>query len=296
MALLDGRVVVVTGGGRGLGRAHSLELASHGATVVVNDLPSETEDPAEDVVREIADAGGTALADRTSVSDFEGTGKLVARVVEELGRLDGVVNNAGITRDKMLTGMAESDFDAVIDVHLKGTFNLTHHAANHWRALAKAGTASTGRIVNTTSGAGLWGNVGQINYAAAKAGIIAMTTVTAMELERYGVTANVVSPIARTRMSAGLDSWQAPVDGFDRLDPANTSPVVAWLLSEQSGWLTGAVLRVEGDTVLRVNGFQTDDATRTRTGAPEHRLDATKLDTALRRAYGLLPGGVFAQS
>lgn len=296
MGILDGRVVIVTGGGRGLGRAHSLELAAHGAAVVVNDLASDAEDPAAEVVQEITDAGGIAIADGSSVSDYEAIGKLVAHVVERLGRLDAVVNNAGITRDKMLTGLAERDFDAVIDVHVKGTFNLTQHAANHWRALAKAGTPSSGRIVNTTSGAGLWGNVGQINYSAAKAAIIAMTTVTAMELERYGVTANVISPIARTRMSAGLESWQAPAEGFDRLDPANTSPLVAWLTSQESGWLTGAVLRVEGDSVVRVKGYEVDESVRCRTGAPQTRLDAGKLDAALRRAYGLVPGGVFAQS
>jgi NAD(P)-dependent dehydrogenase (short-subunit alcohol dehydrogenase family) len=244
------------------------------------------------VVAEIEAAGWTAVADPTSVSDFAGVAAMVERTVSEFGRLDGVVNNAGILRDKMLTSMAEEDFDAVIAVHLKGSFNLTHHASLHWRALGKAGRPVSGRIVNTTSGAGLWGNVGQINYATAKAGLVAMTTVTAMEMGRYGVTANIVSPIARTRMTADLSlGWKDEEEGFDRLDPANTSPAVAWLVSEASGWLTGAVLRVDGDTIMRVNGFEMDDVVRYRT-APGEKLDATKLDAGMRRAYGLVPGGI----
>jgi NAD(P)-dependent dehydrogenase (short-subunit alcohol dehydrogenase family) len=290
MSMLDGRVVLVTGGGRGLGRAHCLELASHGATVVVNDLPGDDSDPAKEVVAEIEGLGGTAVADSTSVSDFEGVGAMIDRTVSQFGRLDAVVNNAGILRDKMLTSMTEQDFDQVIAVHLKGSFSVTHHASLHWRALGKAGKPVSGRIVNTTSGAGLWGNLGQLNYATAKAGLVAMTTVTAMEMGRYGVTANVISPIARTRMTADL-SWDDTAEGFDRLDPANTSPAVAWLASESSGWLTGAVLRVDGDTIMRVRGFEMDQEVRYRTAAGE-RLDATTLDTGLRKAYGLLPGGI----
>jgi len=292
MSMLDGRVVIVTGGGRGLGRAHCLELASHGATVVVNDLPGDESDPAKEVVAEIEASGGTAVADATSVSDFDGVADMVQRTVSQFGRLDGVVNNAGILRDKMLTSMTEADFDAVIAVHLKGSFNLSHHASVHWRALGKAGQPVSGRIVNTTSGAGLWGNVGQVNYATAKAGLVAMTTVTAMEMARYGVTANVVSPIARTRMTADLSlGWDEQAEGFDRLDPANTSPAVAWLVSAESGWLTGAVLRVDGDTIMRVKGYEMDDVVRYRTAAGT-RLDATKLDGGMRKAYGLLPGGI----
>jgi NAD(P)-dependent dehydrogenase (short-subunit alcohol dehydrogenase family) len=293
MSMLDGRVVIVTGGGRGLGRAHCLELAGHGATVVVNDLPGgDGSDPAKEVVAEIEADGGTAVADPTSVSDFDGVAGLVQRTVSQFGRLDGVVNNAGILRDKMLTSMAEEDFDAVIAVHLKGSFNLTHHASLHWRALGKAGKPVSGRIVNTTSGAGLWGNVGQVNYATAKAGLVAMTTVTAMEMGRYGVTANVVSPIARTRMTADLSlGWDEQGEGVDRLDPANTSPAVAWLVSAESGWLTGAVLRVDGDTIMRVKGYEMDDVVRYRT-AVGAKLDATKLDSGMRKAYGLVPGGI----
>ncbi|MCW2620422.1 MAG: short-chain dehydrogenase, partial [Frankiales bacterium] len=224
-------------------------------------------------------------------SDFEGVKSMIARTVETYVRIDDVVNNACILRDKMLTNMTEADFDAVINVHVKGTFCLTHHAATHWRTLSKAGGVPNGRIINTTSGAGLWGNVGQLNYAGAKGAIVAMTTVSAMELGRLGVTANVISPIARTRMTADL-SWESDATGFDRLDPANTSPVVAWLASEQSGWLTGAVLRVDGDTVMRVKGPEIDQAVRTRTGPPGTRLEADKIDGALRKAWGLFPGGI----
>jgi NAD(P)-dependent dehydrogenase (short-subunit alcohol dehydrogenase family) len=293
MSMLDSRVVIVTGGGRGLGRAHCLELASHGATVVVNDLPGgDGSDPAKEVVAEIEAGGGTAVADATSVSDFDGVAGMVQRTISQFGRLDAVVNNAGILRDKMLTSMTEADFDAVIAVHLKGSFNLSHHACVHWRALGKAGEPVSGRIVNTTSGAGLWGNVGQVNYATAKAGLVAMTTVTAMEMGRYGVTANIVSPIARTRMTADLSlGWDEQGEGFDRLDPANTSPAVAWLVSAESGWLSGAVLRVDGDTIMRVKGYQMDDVVRYRT-AVGAKLDATKLDGGMRRAFGLLPGGI----
>jgi len=182
MPVLDGRVVIVTGAGRGLGRAHALELARAGATVVVNDLGvslrGEDEpgpSPAESVVSEIEAMGGTASADGTSVTDWDGIESLVARVVDRYGHLDAVVNNAGFLRDKMLTSMSESDFDDVLQVHVKGTFVVTRHACAHWRAVAKAGGTVSGRIVNTTSGAGLWGNVGQANYGAAKAAIAGMT-------------------------------------------------------------------------------------------------------------------------
>jgi NAD(P)-dependent dehydrogenase (short-subunit alcohol dehydrogenase family) len=301
MGLLDGRVVVVTGGGRGLGRSHCLELASHGATVVVNDLGSglHGEDdasgrpsPADEVVATIAADGGTAMSDGTSVSDFAGVAALIERTVATYGRLDAVVNNAGIIRDRMLTGMSEDDFDLVVAVHLKGTFNVTRHACAHWRALAKAGGDVTGRIVNTTSGTGLFGNVGQANYGAAKAAIANLTVVTAMEMDRYRVTANAISPIARTRMTEGLPSMRDDADGsWDRFDPANASPVVAWLASAGSGWLTGAVLRIDGNTVQKVRGWEADPRLAYRAGGGE-RLDATELDRGMRLAAGTLPSGL----
>ena len=227
MGMLDGRVVIVTGGGRGLGRAHCLELARHGATVVVNDLgvglhgESGDRSPADEVVAEITHSGGAATADGTSVTDFTATDQLVERTVATHGRLDAVVNNAGIVRDRIMTAMTEEDFDLVVAVHLKGTFNVSRHACAHWKRLAKAGERVSGRIVNTTSGAGLFGNVGQANYGPAKAAIASLTMITAMEMERYGVTANAVSPLARTRMTAGLPAMlETPSGAWDRFDPA----------------------------------------------------------------------------
>ncbi len=303
MGLLDGRVAIVTGGGRGLGREHSLELAGQGASVVIVDpgvgVKGEDvgEDPADEVVAEIRAAGGDAVAERASASDFGAIEKVVASTVEQFGRLDAVVNNAGILRDRMLTSMTEDDFDAVVDVHLKGTFVLSKHACDHWRSLAKAGRPSAGRIVNTTSGAGLFGNIGQVNYSAAKAGIVGMTLTTAMEMGRYGVTCNAISPIAATRMTTGLamtDAAKAAADdsgvAFDPLDPKAASPVVAYLASEESGWISGQVLRIEGDTVIVMQGF-TPSATRL-TAKGGGYLDAEELVTGMRVAYRAFPGGI----
>jgi NAD(P)-dependent dehydrogenase (short-subunit alcohol dehydrogenase family) len=298
--MLDGRVAIVTGAGRGLGRAHALELARHGATVVVNDLGvtlrGERDDgpsPAESVVAEITAAGGIAMADDTSVTDWDGIEALIARVVDRYGRLDAVVNNAGFLRDKMLTSMSEDDFDRVLQVHVKGTFVVTRHACAHWRTLAKAGQPVSGRVVNTTSGAGLWGTVGQANYGAAKSAIAGMTTIIALEMERYGVTANAISPIAATRMtqSAGMADDVAP-GTWDRLDAGNASPVVAWLASEDSGWLSGAILRIDGDTVSRVDGYHLNGSYRSRSG---EAVTIDELPTAVRRLYGAFPKGLFGQ-
>lgn len=299
MGMLDGRVAIVTGAGRGLGRCHALELARHGATVVVNDLGvglrGEDEDapvsPAEEVVAEIEAMGGRATADGTSVTDWDGMAALVARTVDAYGSLDVVVNNAGFVRDRMLVSMTEEEFDAVVAVHLKGAFALTRHACAHWRDLAKAGRPVSGRVVNTTSGAGLFGNIGQANYAPAKSAVATLTTVTAMEMQRFGVTANAIAPIAATRMlaSAGIT---ADLDaGWSPLDPANASPVVAWLASEASGWLTGAVLRIDGNEVNRVGGWHKVSSYRSRSG---EALTAEELDAALRGLYGIAPGGLTA--
>jgi NAD(P)-dependent dehydrogenase (short-subunit alcohol dehydrogenase family) len=302
MGMLDGRVVIVTGGGRGLGRSHSLELARHGATVVVNDVGAglhgedDAASPASDVVAEVTAAGGCATADGTSVTDFAGVAALIDRTVAAHGRLDAVVNNAGIVRDRIMSAMSEEEFDLVVAVHLKGTFNVSRHASAYWRQQAKAGEPVSGRIVNTTSGAGLFGNVGQANYGPAKAAIASLTMITAMEMERYGVTANAVSPLARTRMTAGLGGMQdAPVEGWDRFDPANTSPVVAWLCAEESGWLSGAVLRVDGDTVQRLRPWDID-ADRTYRGTPGGPIDATQLGRGLRTAFAAFPSGLPASS
>jgi NAD(P)-dependent dehydrogenase (short-subunit alcohol dehydrogenase family) len=199
-----------------------------------------------------------------------------------------VVNNAGFLRDRMLTSMSEDEFDAVLDVHLKGTFTVTRHACGYWREQGKAGRPVSGRVVNTTSGAGLWGNVGQANYSSAKAAIAMLTTVTAMEMERYGVTANVISPIAATRMLASIGR-EATGEGWDRLDPANASPVVAWLCSEESGWLTGQVLRVDGNTVMRVGGYTIQASYPSKSG---QKLSVEELGVGIRKLYNAYPQGL----
>jgi NAD(P)-dependent dehydrogenase (short-subunit alcohol dehydrogenase family) len=299
MSILEGRVAIVSGGGRGIGRCHCLELARHGATVVVNDPgvgrggEAEHQDPAEDVVAEIIALGGRAMADSTSVTSFEGVQALVERTVAEFGQLDIVVNNAGIVRDAMITSQREEDWDAVIAVHLKGTFNLSKHACDYWRSVAKAGGSVSGRIINTTSGTGLFGNVGQASYGAAKAAIANLTVITAMEMERYDVTANAIAPLAYTRMTETLPQMKGytPQESWNRMDPDNSSPVVAWLATPESGWLSGAVLRIDGNIVQRVQGWTIDTSTIC-VGQDGVRLGAEGLDAAMRQAYRAFPGGI----
>jgi NAD(P)-dependent dehydrogenase (short-subunit alcohol dehydrogenase family) len=295
--VLTGRVAIVTGGGRGIGRRHCRELARHGACVLVNDpgvgLRGETdaaERPADDVVAEILAAGGTAVADHSSVTSWDACAAIVARAVEEFGRLDVVVNNAGILRDRMITSMSEADFDVVLGVHLKGTFAMTKHACDHWRSVGKAGGENCGRIVNTTSGAGMYGNVGQAAYAAAKAAIANLTLVTALEMGRYDVTANAISPVAATRMTPNASRPDG--EEWHPMDPGNSSPVVAYLASEHSGWLTGQVLRVEGNVVRRARTWTLEPGEYV--AAAGGRLDADELVDGLRRLYGTMPMGVEA--
>jgi NAD(P)-dependent dehydrogenase (short-subunit alcohol dehydrogenase family) len=296
VGLLDGRVVIVTGAGRGLGREHALELARNGATVVVNDLNvslrGDADDsgasPADEVVADIEAIGGTAITNEASVSDWNAMEALVRDTVERFGDLHAVVNNAGFLRDRMMTSMSEDDFDAVLNVHLKGTFTVTRHACGYWREQAKAGKPVSGRIVNTTSGAGLWGNVGQTNYSSAKAAIAMLTTVTAMEMERFNVTANVISPIAATRMLASIGR-EAEGEGWNRLDPDTASPVVAWLCSEQSGWLTGQVLRVDGNTLMRVGGYTIDASYPSKSG---QKLSVEELSVGMRKLFNAYPQGL----
>jgi NAD(P)-dependent dehydrogenase (short-subunit alcohol dehydrogenase family) len=302
MGLLDGKVAIVTGGGRGLGRAHCLALAAHGAAVVVNDpgagLHGESTDqsPAGAVAAEITAADGRAVADHSSVTDWAATEKLVARAVTEFGQLDVVVNNAGILRDRMLFSMTEDDYDAVIAVHLKGTFAMTRHACAYWREEAKQGVSRGRRIINTTSGTGLFGTVGQANYGAAKAGIVSLTTITALEMARYGVTANAISPIALTRMTAGVPGVAArnPVpddpapDGFDPQDPANASGLVVYLASDASSWLTGQVFRVHGHRVQRLRGWRSAGEYRSRSGGA---VEPAELISGLPEVFGTAPAG-----
>ncbi|MFI6326010.1 SDR family oxidoreductase [Nonomuraea sp. NPDC050556] len=261
--MCDGRVVIVTGAGRGIGREHALEFARQGARVVVNDLGTgrtgggRSGGPALEVVEEIRDLGGQAVANSDDVADWDGAGRLVKTAVSAFGRLDVLVNNAGFVRDRMLVSMTEQDWDEVIRVHLKGHFLPLRHAAAYWRERSKAGEPVAGRVINTSSGAGLLGSVGQGNYSAAKAGIAALTQVAAAELGRYGVTVNAIAPAARTRMTEEVfaATMAAPEDGFDTMHPANVAPLVVWLGSGESGHVTGRVFEVEGGTISLATGW-----------------------------------------
>jgi NAD(P)-dependent dehydrogenase (short-subunit alcohol dehydrogenase family) len=250
--LCEGRVALVTGAGRGIGREHALSLAEHGAKVVVNDLGGDVggsgEDlsPAQSVVEEIVAAGGEAVVNGGDVADFDAARAMVEQAVETFGRLDVVVNNAGILRDRMLVNMEASEWDAVIAVHLRGTFAPMRHAAAYWRERSKAGDAVDARIINTSSPSGLYGNIGQTNYGAAKAGIAAMTIIAAEELHRYGVTVNAIAPGAITRMTEDLPMMQLSDDAAEKLHPRWIAPIVTWLASAESRWVTGRVFDVSG--------------------------------------------------
>lgn len=269
MGLVDGRVVIVTGAGGGIGRAHALAFAAEGARVVVNDIgvgldgsPAGGGSAAQAVVDEILSAGGEAVPSGADVSDWGQAAGLIGTAVEKFGRLDVLVNNAGIVRDRMIANTSEQEFDAVIAVHLKGHFATMRHAAAYWRGLVKDGAVSAGdlhaRIINTSSGAGLQGSVGQGNYSAAKAGIAALTLVAAAEMGRYGVTVNAIAPAARTRMTETVfaDMMAAPDSGFDAMAPENVSPLVVWLGSAESDDVTGRVFEVEGGIVRAAEGWQ----------------------------------------
>lgn len=268
MGTLNGRVCIVTGAGRGLGREHALLLASEGAFVVVNDLGGAADGtgadrgPANEVVEEIRSAGGEAIANTDSVTSWSGAERLVQDALEAYGRVDVLVNNAGILRDRSLANLEEAEWDAVIDVHLKGHAAPTHLAAVHWRERSKAGESVQGSVINTASGAML-GNPGQTNYSAAKAGIAAMTLVEAMELGRYGVRANCLAPLARTRLTLQTpgvgDAVAPPEDGsFDLFHPANVSPLVAYLASADCPF-TGGVFHVGGNEVGLYGGWHLAD-------------------------------------
>ncbi|WP_293861078.1 SDR family oxidoreductase [uncultured Alsobacter sp.] len=255
--LCEGRVVIVTGAGRGLGRAYALGLAGAGAKVVVNDLGVGThgdptvETPAQQVVDEIRAAGGEAVANFDDVADWEGGRRIVQTAVEAFGSLHAVVNNAGFVRDRMFVSCTPEEWDAVLRVHLRGHFCVSRHAVDHWRAMAKAGQRVDARIVNTSSGAGLQGSVGQSAYSAAKAGIATLTLVQAAELGRYGITVNGLAPNARTRMTetAFAEAMKAQEGAFDIYAPENTAPLVAWLCSDRSASVTGQVFELIGGKI-----------------------------------------------
>ncbi|MBY0442860.1 MAG: SDR family oxidoreductase [Mycobacteriaceae bacterium] len=267
MGLVDGRVVIVTGAGRGIGRAHALAFAAQGARVVVNDIgvgldgsAHPTPSPAHDVVDEITAAGGQAVVNGDDIADWTGAAHLIESTIDTFGRLDVLVNNAGFIRDRMLANTSEEEWDAVIRVHLKGHFATLRHAAGYWRGLVKAGTPPAelaARVINTSSAAGLQGSVGQGNYSAAKAGIAALTLVSAAELGRYGITVNAIAPAARTRMTEAVfaETMAAPDQGFDAMAPENISPLAVWLGSAQSGNVTGTVFEVEGGLIRVAEGW-----------------------------------------
>lgn len=290
MGLLDGKVALVTGAGHGIGRGHAMELAKHGASVIVNDLGTSVRGEgvstaAEETVRLIEKAGGVAVANYGDVSDFAAAGEMVRQAVDTYGQLDIVVNNAGIVRDAAIWNMSEQDFDAVMRVHVKGTWSTCHHAALHWRARNKAGEANVnGRIINTTSGAGLGGNFGQTNYAAAKGAIVGMTLTLALELHRIGVTANAVGPSGLTRITATMPGMgesfepdEVPEDQYHPMDPANSSPLVAWLASDEAAHVTGQVIRSIEDRIIWMQGWKERKAI----SAGGKKWDAESLGTVM---------------
>jgi NAD(P)-dependent dehydrogenase (short-subunit alcohol dehydrogenase family) len=263
--ICEGRVVIVTGAGRGIGRGHALEFARQGAKVVVNDLGVEadgqggSEGPAGEVVESIRAMGGEAIANGDDVADWDGAGRMVKAALDTWGRLDVVVNNAGFLRDRMFASGSVEEWDAVIRVHLRGHFCTSRHAAAYWRGESKAGNPVDARIINTSSGAGLQGSVGQSTYSAAKAGIAALTLVQAAEMGRYGVTANAIAPAARTRMTEAIfaETMQKPEDGsFDEMAPENVAPLVVWLGSAESKDVTGRMFEVEAGRISVADGWR----------------------------------------
>ncbi len=293
--LCEGKVAVVTGAGRGIGRGHALELARQGAKVVVNDLGAEVDGtgsskgPAQSVVDEIVALGGEAVVNGDDVSDWKGSERMIQTAIERFGKLDVLVNNAGILRDRMIFNMTEAEWDGVIAVHLKGTFCPTRHACAYWREQSKSsGGSVNGRIVSTSSVSGLFGNPGQANYGAAKAGIAAFTIIVAREMQRFGVTANAVSPGAQTRMTTNLGGGggggQAaePVPGeWSARDPENVAPVVAWLASDEASEVTGQVFSVSGGRVGVMEGWAQGP-----TAAQDSRWDPVDLGPVIKDLLG----------
>ena len=289
----------MTGAGRGIGRRHALTLAAAGARVVVNDIGAEPDGtgtsagPAHDVVAEIRFNGGEAEVNDDDISTWDGAQRVVQQAVDSFGDLHVLVNNAGILRDRMLVNMSEDEWDAVMRVHLKGTFNCTRWAGTYWRERAKAGAVNDARIINTTSGSGLFGTPGQANYGAAKAGIAGLTIIAAMELGRYGVTVNAVSPIALTRMTAGLELTAGDETEQDKVDPRWISPVVAWLASARSADVTGRVFQTSGRYWAVAQGWHRGpEAMPTDDPDEAEAVLRPLLDAALPNAG---PGGVYPE-
>ncbi len=309
MGIVDGKVAIVTGAGRGVGRGEALELAAQGAKVVVNDMGTSShgegddQAPADEVVQLIRDRGGEAVADYGSVASWADGEALVQRAIDTFGGLDIVVNNAGILRDQSIAKMTEDAFDAVIAVHLKGTFNLTHHAMVYWQDESKAGRRRRAAIVNTVSSAGLQGNRGQANYGAAKAGIAALTVITALEGGRAGVRANAIAPGGATRMvneampSIPIVEADQVVEGdeFNRLNPGNSAPMVVWLASDEALHVSGQVFKAVGHEITQYHGWSLGKTITT--GKEPQKWDPAQIGDAVAtgiyasRATGLQMGG-----
>jgi NAD(P)-dependent dehydrogenase (short-subunit alcohol dehydrogenase family) len=259
--LCEGRVAIVTGAGRGIGREYALMLAEHGAKVVVNDLGAQADgtgadaSPAQAVVDEIKAAGGEAVVNGADVSDWNAAKAMIDQAITTFGKLDVLINNAGILRDRMLVNMTEAEWDAVIKVHLKGTFAPAHHAAAYWRDLNKeTGAPVGGRIINTSSVSGIYGNIGQTNYGAAKMGIAGFTIIASRELRRYGVTVNAIAPGALTRLTENLGG---PVtdERRERMNPRWIAPIAVWLASEESAEVSGRMFEASGDMLAIAEGW-----------------------------------------
>jgi NAD(P)-dependent dehydrogenase (short-subunit alcohol dehydrogenase family) len=305
MALLEGKVAIITGAGRGVGREEALLLARQGAKVVVNDVGAhfdgtgQSRSPAEDVVKEIRAAGGEAVANYESVTDFKAAKRILTCALDNFGKLNILVNNAGILRDRMIFNMSEEDFDSVVEVHLKGSFNMSRHVCAYWREQHKNGNLLNGRLINTTSDAGLLGNAGQGNYGSAKAALAAMAIIIDREMSRYGVTANAVAPLARTRMTIEATpqtaAWMGEVKPgeFDRFSPAHVAPLVAWLASDDAKDVHGEVFRAGMGTVWIMWGWHTV-ATVSKAGEP---WDPAALGARVKEhlAKGITPKESLAQ-
>lgn len=261
MGICDSRVVIVTGAGGGLGAAHAKVFAAEGASVIVNDI---NRDAAQAVVNEITAAGGKAVVNTSDITNYEDSANAVKQAIDTYGDLHVVVNNAGINRDRMFASMTEAEWDAIMAVHLKGHFCISSHAVHYWRDLSKQGKTVDARIINTTSGAGLQGSIGQSNYAAAKAGIAALTLNQAAELGRYGITANAIAPAARTGMTTAVESMaermKKPDDGsFDYWAPENVSSLIVWLASPEAAQVTGRIFEAEGGKISIADGWRTTE-------------------------------------
>jgi NAD(P)-dependent dehydrogenase (short-subunit alcohol dehydrogenase family) len=293
MGLLDGKVALVTGGGRGIGREECLALARAGAKVVVNDLGGGFDGsgkdigPAAEVVNEIKKMGGEAVANGDSVTDFAGAKRMVQAAIDAFGKLNIVVNNAGILRDRMLFNMSEDDWDSVVAVHLKGTFAVSRHAAEYWRNEHKNGNVVGGRIINTSSDSGLMGNPSQSNYGAAKAAIAAFSIIIDQELKKYGVTVNTIAPVARTRLTVDATPATAAVMGqavgqgeFDVYDPGNVAPLVVWLASDDAAEIHGQVFRVGGRRVWLMQPWHSASSVLS-----DKRWEAAELGSALKAEF-----------